>query len=77
MAGTKSGGKQAARTNKARFGDDFYAKIGKIGGRNGHTGGFATAIPCFCTDIDQPHYKRNCAGKRGGQISRKPKKVTA
>ena len=42
MAGTKAGGRKAAATNKARYGNNWYAKIGKIGGQNGHTGGFAT-----------------------------------
>lgn len=41
MAGTKAGGKKAAETNKAKYGRDFYAEIGRKGGRNGHTGGFA------------------------------------
>lgn len=41
MAGTKVGGLKAAKTNKLLHGDDFYAKIGKKGGQNGHTGGFA------------------------------------
>ena len=27
MAGTKTGGKAAASTNKAKYGSDFYAKI--------------------------------------------------
>lgn len=40
MAGTKIGGKKAATTNKSRYGEDFYVRIGKIGGQNGHTGGF-------------------------------------
>lgn len=40
MAGTQSGGKAAARTNKAKWGDDFYAKIGSKGGKKGKTGGF-------------------------------------
>ena len=40
MAGTKAGGKKAAAKNLARD-PDFYAKIGKIGGRIGTTGGFA------------------------------------
>lgn len=40
MAGTQAGGKQAARTNKIRYGKSFYAKIGAKGGKKGHTGGF-------------------------------------
>lgn len=41
MAGTKAGGMKAARTNKEKYGNDFYAEIGHKGGKNGHTGGFA------------------------------------
>ena len=41
MAGTKAGGLKAARTNIKTYGRDFYAEIGRKGGRNGHTGGFA------------------------------------
>ena len=37
MAGTKKGGQMAAATNKARYGSDFYAKIGAKGGVKGHT----------------------------------------
>lgn len=43
MSGTKEGGKKASTTNKNRYGNDFYAKIGAIGGRNGTTGGFASS----------------------------------
>lgn len=42
MAGTIEGGRKAAKTNKEKYGSNFYAKIGGIGGRNGHTGGFAS-----------------------------------
>ena len=42
MAGTKAGGKKAAATNKAKYGADFYREMGRIGGKNGHTGGFAS-----------------------------------
>lgn len=34
MAGTKAGGLKAAVTNKAKHGKDFYAKIGKLGGKS-------------------------------------------
>lgn len=44
MAGTKEGGLKAAKTNYKKYGKDFYVKNGAIGGRNGHTGGFANDI---------------------------------
>jgi hypothetical protein len=40
MAGTPAGGAKAAATNKTKYGQDFYARIGSMGGRAGHTGGF-------------------------------------
>lgn len=40
MAGTLQGGKNAAETNKKKYGADFYKKIGAKGGRKGTTGGF-------------------------------------
>ncbi len=42
MSGTKAGGLKAAATNKKRHGEGFYARIGRKGGQNGHTGGFAS-----------------------------------
>ncbi len=60
MSGTKIGGQKAAKTNKKRHGKDFYAKIGKKGGENGHTGGFAA----------NPELARK-AGQIGGMISRR------
>lgn len=41
MAGNASGGRKAAKTNMALHGKDFYKMIGSIGGKHGHTGGFA------------------------------------
>lgn len=41
MAGTARGGRLAADKNKKRHGADFYARIGRMGGKRGHTGGFA------------------------------------
>lgn len=43
MAGTKEGGEAATRTNKAKYGDSFYAKIGREGDRRVRTGGFASS----------------------------------
>ena len=40
MTGTLAGGRKAAETNKRIHGEDFYARIGRKGGKNGHTGGF-------------------------------------
>ena len=60
MAGTKDGGKKAAKTNKELYGEDFYKRIGSKGGRNGHTGGFAC----------NPALARE-AGKIGGLLSRR------
>ncbi len=62
MAGTKAGGKKAAATNKSKYGKDFYAAIGRKGGKNGHTGGFA-ANPALA----------KIAGAKGGRISRRGK----
>jgi len=64
MAGTKLGGKAAAKTNKSKYGPDFYAKIGAQGGKNGHTGGFYKN-----RDLARQ------AGARGGRISRRTKKT--
>lgn len=43
MSGTPAGGKKAAKTNKARYGKDFYKNIGQKGGKLGTTGGFAAS----------------------------------
>ena len=60
MSVTKAGGMKAAATNKAKYGKEFYARIGKKGGQNGHTGGFA-ANPALA----------RIAGAKGGRISRR------
>ena len=41
MAGTAKGGVLAAKTNKERYGTDFYKKIGQVGGKKSRNGGFA------------------------------------
>lgn len=42
MVGTVAGGFKAAATNKLRYGEDFYAKLGSIGGQHSTNGGFAS-----------------------------------
>jgi hypothetical protein len=79
MAGTIAGGKAAAATNKSKYGADFYAKIGAIGGKKGTTGGFAAAVKCEDPNCpysswEPDHFKRECAGSKGGSISRRGKK---
>ena len=65
MAGTVTGGKAAAATNKAKYGSDFYAKIGAKGGKLGKTGGFAANRELA-----------RLAGAKGGRISRRTKATT-
>ena len=64
MAGTKAGGQAAAATNKAKYGADFYAKIGAQGGKKGRTGGFYANRELA-----------RIAGAKGGRISRRSKKT--
>lgn len=60
MPGTREGGLKCAETSKKRYGSDWYSKIGRKGGHNGHTGGFY-ANPALA----------RIAGAKGGRISRR------
>jgi general stress protein YciG len=62
MPGTVNGGRQAAETNKKKYGKDFYARIGAVGGKKGTTGGFAANRELA-----------RLAGAKGGRISRRRK----
>ena len=62
MAGTRAGGAKAAQTNKKRYGKEFYAQIGAMGGKKGKTGGFYA----------NRELARE-AGRKGGKISRRRK----
>jgi len=66
MAGTKDGGRKAAATNKAKYGKDFYARIGQMGGKLGRTGGFYA---------DRELARE--AGRKGGRISRRGSRKSA
>lgn len=64
MGGTITGGQKAAMSNKLKYGEDFYSRIGKVGGKLGHTGGFAAN-----------HALAREAGRKGGTISRRTKRL--
>ena len=59
---TKTGGKLATETTKKRHGEDFYSKIGAIGGKKKVPKGFAVNIELA-----------RQAGRRGGKISKRTK----
>lgn len=62
MSGTKIGGLRAAETNKQKHGKDFYANIGKVGGKAKNPNkGFGSMTP----------EKRIEAARRGGKTSKR------
>lgn len=63
MAGTRAGGLKAAATNM-KNNPNFYREIGRIGGQNGHTGGFYA----------NPELAK-IAGAKGGRISKRGKAI--
>jgi general stress protein YciG len=62
MAGTREGAAKARKTILKKYGKKFYREIGRRGGHNGHTGGFAA----------NPELARE-AGSKGGKISKRGK----
>lgn len=62
MSGTREGGLKACITNREKNCADFYERIGRKGGKAGHTGGFAS----------NPELAR-IAGAKGGRISKRGK----
>lgn len=63
MAGTPRGGRLAAQKNKQKYGPDFYARIGRMGGKRGTTGGFAAG--------EEGRKRASYWGAVGGSISRR------
>lgn len=62
MSGSKAGGLKARNKIYEKYGKDWYATIGRKGGQNGNTGGFA-ANPKLAV----------IAGRKGGKISKRGK----
>jgi hypothetical protein len=73
MAGTIAGGKAAAATNRAKYGQDFYSKIGAVGGKLGKTGGFANDTVVGVDGLTGRERAR-IAGAKGGKKSKRSKK---
>ena len=64
MTGTKEGARKTVKTILLRHGSDFYAKIGRKGGQNGHEKGFF---------LNRELARE--AGRKGGSISKRGKKL--
>lgn len=63
MGGTKKGGLRAAETNRKRYGQSFYEKIGAKGGKRfGVRKGFAANLTLAAE-----------AGRKGGRKSKRKK----
>lgn len=69
MAGTIDGGRAAAKTNKELYGEDYYARIGAMGGRKSRNGGFGQG--------EAGRERARKYGAIGGRISRKGKQSIA
>jgi len=62
MNGSKEGGAKTAQTIKAKYGEDFYAKIGAIGG---------STIPTKPRGFAANRELARTAGAKGGQVSKR------
>lgn len=66
MSGSVQGGKNAAATNKAKHGPDFYREIGRLGGKKTAESG-KLALVSFASN----HERAREAGRKGGKISKR------
>lgn len=69
MTGSILGGKKCAKTNRERHGEDFYSRIGKIGGTKSRGGGFASSK--VGADGLTGLQRARIAGRKGGTISKR------
>lgn len=69
MAGSKEGARKAVETNRAKYGADFYSRIGKIGGKRSANGGFATSL--VGKDGLTGPQRAKIAGATGGKKSKR------
>ena len=61
MAGTTIGGAKCAKTNKAKYGENYYKNIGSIGGKAKVPKGFALMDAEKLSEVS----------RKGGRISRR------
>ena len=66
MSGNKKGGLKTAATNKILYGEDFYKKIGAMGGKKSRGGGFASEITG--KDGLTGYERARIAGSKGGSV---------
>ena len=72
MVGTKAGAKKAKATLKSKLGENyssFFKRIGAKGGKNSHTGGFASIV--VGKDGLTGRERASKVGQIGGRISRR------
>ena len=72
IAGTRTGGLKAKLRNLEKD-PDFYKNIGRKGGQNGHTGGFASMS--IGKDGLTGSERARLVGQRGGRISKRGKAI--
>ena len=75
MAGTVDGGRLAAVKNRKRHGNDFYRRIGRMGGSMSRTGGFASKK--VGADGLTGRQRAKLAGAAGGEKSKRGRTILA
>jgi len=81
MAGTVTGGRATAITNKERYGADFYKRIGSKGGTRTYESGklarvnFANDTRTTFEKLMKKPTRAQLAGQKGGKISKRRSKV--
>lgn len=73
---TKTRGEKLRQTMIAKYGSEeawraFMGEIGKIGGQNGHTGGFAYDDRSLLDRFMRKPKRAVIAGRKGGYISKR------
>lgn len=69
---TPAGGQKVRETNYAKYGRDFYQRIGAMGGKKGRTGGFASSK--VGEDGLTGKQRASIVGAIGGRKSKRTKK---